>query len=474
MSMIVPVILCGGSGTRLWPLSRQAYPKQFLTLAAERPLLQSTVLRLEGLSDLAAPVAVCSDEHRFIVAEQLRGVGVTPAAIILEPVGRGTAPAVAMAALRVAEKGGDPLLLVLAADHVIRDEASFRAGVEAAVPAAEAGHLLTFGIAPTGPETGYGYIRFGGTLLGQARRVEQFVEKPDRPTAEAYVASGNYLWNSGMFLFRASAFLEELARFRPEILLSCRTAVTAAVTDLDFLRPEPEVFGACPSDSIDFAVMERTSRAGVVALNCGWSDVGSFSALWEAGTHDQSGNVLSGDVLAIDTRNSLVLAQRLVVTLAVEDMVVVDTPDAVLVASKDRVQDVRGIVERLRAAGRDEWKHHRKIHRPWGSYVSIDAAESFQVKRITVSPGATLSLQKHRHRAEHWVVVRGAARVTRGEEVFTLTENQSTYIPLGVVHRLENPGATPLELIEVQSGSYLGEDDIVRLEDAYGRTGPQP
>ena len=277
-----------------------------------------------------------------------------------------------------------------------------------------------------------------------------------------------------MFLFRASAFLEELARFRPEMLISCRAAVTGAVTDLDFLRPEPEAFRACLSESIDCAVMERTSRGGVVALNCGWSDVGSFSALWEAGTHDQSGNVLSGDVLAIDTRNSLVIAQRLMVTLAVEDMVVVDTPDAVLVASKDRVQDVRGIVERLRAAGRDEWKHHRKIHRPWGSYVSIDAAESFQVKRITVSPGATLSLQKHLHRAEHWVVVRGAARVTRGGEVFTLTENQSTYIPLGVVHRLENPGTTPLELIEVQSGSYLGEDDIVRLEDAYGRTGPQP
>ncbi|MGD1148933.1 MAG: mannose-1-phosphate guanylyltransferase/mannose-6-phosphate isomerase [Thermoanaerobaculaceae bacterium] len=473
MSTIVPVILCGGSGTRLWPLSREAYPKQFLALAAERPLLQATVLRLEGLSDIAAPMAVCSDEHRFIVAEQLRDVGVVPAAIILEPVGRGTAPAVAVAALRATAAGADPLLLVLAADHIIRDAASFRAGVVAAVPAAEAGHLLTFGIAPTAPETGYGYIRCGGTLLGEARRVEQFVEKPDRPTAEAYVASGNYLWNSGMFLFRASAFLEELARFRPEMLASCREALAGAKNDLDFLRPAPEALRACASDSIDYAVMERTARAGVVPLSCGWSDVGSFSALWETGLHDEFGNVLSGDVLAVDTKNSLVLAQRLVATLAVEDMVVVDTPDAVLVARKDRVQDVRGIVERLRAAGRDEWRHHRKIYRPWGSYVSIDAAERFQVKRITVSPGAALSLQKHHYRAEHWVVVQGTARVTRGDEVFTLVENESTYIPLGVIHRLENPGLIPLELIEVQSGSYLGEDDVVRLEDNYGRNEPE-
>jgi len=469
MTTLVPVILSGGSGTRLWPLSRDAYPKQFLALVGEHTLLQSTLLRVEGLEGAMEPILVCNDEHRFMVAEQLRQAGVQAAAVILEPIGRNTAPAITVAALYATSAAADPLLLVLPADHVVPDRAAFCRSVAAAVPAAETGYLLTFGVTPTSPETGFGYIRAGEAVDGQVLRVERFVEKPDRATAESYLAAGGYLWNSGMFLFRASVLLEELAAANPKMLAHCREALAGACADLDFLRLEAEAFRACPADSIDYAVMERTRRAGVIPLECGWSDVGSWSALWEAGERDGRGNVLEGDVLAVDTAGTYVRAERLVATVGVEDLVVVETPDAVLVAGRDCVAEIRSVVERLKAAGRSEWKHHRKVYRPWGAYDSIDRAERFQVKRITVNPGGVLSLQLHHRRAEHWVVVRGTARITRGDDVFTLSENESTFIPLGVVHRLENLGETPLELIEVQSGSYLGEDDIVRLEDVYGR-----
>ncbi|TCO80989.1 mannose-1-phosphate guanylyltransferase/mannose-6-phosphate isomerase [Plasticicumulans lactativorans] len=467
--MIVPVILSGGSGTRLWPLSRDAYPKQFLPLADARTMLQATASRVRGLAAVTPPLVVCNEEHRFMVAEQLREIGVQPTAVILEPVGRNTAPAVAVAALHVLAGGDDPLLLVLPADHVIADVAGFRAAVERAAAAAAAGFLITFGIVPTAAETGYGYIKAGAAAGEGVSRVERFVEKPDVATASAYVASGSYLWNSGMFLFRASRYLEELQRFNPAIVEACRAALASARADVDFLRLERAAFTACPSDSIDYAVMERTQTAAVTPLAVGWNDVGAWSALWDVGSRDEAGNVFCGDVYALDTRNTYVRADRLVATVGLDDAVIVETPDAVLVARRDRVQDVKKIVERLKAEGRGEWHHHRKVYRPWGAYDSIDNADRFQVKRISVKPGGALSLQMHHHRAEHWIVVKGTARITRGDETFLLTENQSTYIPLGITHRLENPGKIPLELIEVQSGAYLGEDDIVRFDDVYGR-----
>ncbi len=464
---MIPVILSGGSGTRLWPLSREAYPKQFLPLAGTDTMLQATWKRVEALAS-AAPLVVSNEDHRFMVAEQLRQAGCTPAAIVLEPVGRNTAPAIAVAALQAMRDGADPLLLVLPSDHVIGDEAGFRVAVSRATAAAEAGQLVTFGIVPTGPETGYGYIR---AAAGEGvRPVQQFVEKPDTATAGQYVAAGDYFWNSGMFLFRASVFLAELGRQQPDMLAACRSAWEQATRDADFVRLDKAAFAACPSDSIDYAVMEHTADAAVLPIDVGWNDVGSWAALWEVAEQDGNGNAHHGDVLARDCRNTLAWADgRLVAMLGLQDVVVVDTPDALLVAHKDHVQDVKQIVAQLKTAGRSEATSHRKVYRPWGSYDSIDTGERFQVKRITVKPGASLSLQMHHHRAEHWVVVSGTGRITRGDEVLMLSENQSTYIPLGVTHRLENPGRLPLELIEVQSGSYLGEDDIVRFDDVYGR-----
>lgn len=471
--MIIPVILSGGAGTRLWPLSRELYPKQLLPLAGAQTMLQETLCRLEGTADLGTPLVVCNEAHRFMVAEQLRSIGQPAAAILLEPVGRNTAPAVAVAALQAMADGGDPLLLVLPADHVIRDPAALRAAVAAAAQEAELGRLVTFGIVPTAAETGYGYIRARASLLAPASTalsVEAFVEKPDAQTARAYVDSGDYYWNSGMFLFRASSYLQQLEQLAPEILRCCRQSLAAAVADLDFIRLGAEAFAACPGNSIDYAVMEKTTAAAVIPLAAGWSDVGSWSALWEVGDKDPQGNVAQGDVLTAGAENCYLHAgSRLVAVVGLEAVVVVETADAVLVAAKDRVQEVKEIVAQLKRQGRGEALLHRRVNRPWGSYECIGDAPRYQVKKIVVNPGATLSLQLHHHRAEHWVVVRGTARVTRGEEVFVISENQSTYIPLGVVHRLENPGRIPLELIEVQSGSYLGEDDIERFTDSYGR-----
>lgn len=468
MSSIQPVILSGGSGTRLWPLSREAYPKQFLPLAGELTMLQATWQRVAPLA-ARGPLVIANEEHRFVAAEQLQQVGAEPAAIILEPVGRNTAPAIAVAALEATCDGADALLLVLPSDHVITDEAAFRSAVQAAAGAAEAGKLVTFGIVPTGPETGYGYIKAAD---GQGlRAVERFVEKPDLETASGYVASGQYYWNSGMFLFKASRYLQELERFQPEMLASSRQAWQQARRDADFTRLDKDAFTAVPSDSIDYAVMEKTAEAVVIPLDAGWNDVGSWTALRDVSQQDGDGNAHQGDVIAIDCRNTYAYAQRLVALVGLDDVIVVETDDAVLVGKADRMQEVKTVVAKLKAEGRSEATWHRKVYRPWGAYDSIDNGERFQVKRITVKPGGTLSLQMHHHRAEHWIVVSGTAEVTRGDEVILLSENQSTYIPLGVTHRLRNPGKLPLELIEVQSGSYLGEDDIVRFEDTYGRTG---
>lgn len=505
--MITPVILSGGAGSRLWPLSRELYPKQLLPLVSEATMLQETQLRLNGLENLLAPLVVCNESHRFMVAEQLRQAQVPAGAILLEPVGRNTAPAVAVAALQARKAGDDPVLLVLPADHVIIDGETFRNAVLYGAEFARAGKMVTFGIVPTKPETGYGYIRADrachsslvtchlpktkdqgpmandptaqavvtndqGPMTNDATgfTVAQFIEKPDLPTAESYLAAGDYFWNSGMFMFRASRYLEELEKFAPEMLACCREALNKAQRDLDFVRLDAAAFAACPKDSIDYAVMEKTAEAVVIPLDAGWSDVGSWSALWEVGTTDRDGNVVRGDVLTHDSRNCYLHATgRMVAAVGLEDHVVVETADAVLVARRDRAQEVKAIVDQLKQQGRGEALLHRKVNRPWGAYECIDASERFQVKRITVNPGASLSLQMHHHRAEHWIVVRGTARITRGEDTVILSENQSTYIPLGVQHRLENPGLIPLELIEVQSGSYLGEDDIVRFEDRYGR-----
>ncbi|GAB3306442.1 mannose-1-phosphate guanylyltransferase/mannose-6-phosphate isomerase [Luteimonas notoginsengisoli] len=467
-----PVLLSGGSGTRLWPLSREAYPKQFLALAGERTMLQDTWLRVATLAEGAAPIVVANEEHRFLAAEQLRQVGMEHAAIVLEPVGRNTAPAIAAAALQAAAQGDDPLLLVLPSDHVVRDVAAFQAAVRAAIPSALDGALVTFGIVPESAETGFGYIQSEAGQSGErgVRRVLRFVEKPDAATAQRYLDAGDHYWNSGMFLFRASRYLAELERFRPDILAAVRAALAAAQRDGDFIRLDKAAFAASPSDSIDYAVMEKTDRAMVLPVDIGWNDVGSWSALWDVSEQDAEGNARHGDVIAIDSHNSYAYARRLVALVGVDDLVVVETDDAVLVAHKDKVQQVKEVVARLKAEQRSHAILHREVHRPWGSYDSVDQDDGFQVKRIKVKPGARLSLQSHRHRAEHWIVVRGIARVTRDNDVFDLHANQSTYIPLGARHRLENPGTEMLELIEVQSGDYLGEDDIVRYEDVYGRS----
>ncbi|MCG7199144.1 mannose-1-phosphate guanylyltransferase/mannose-6-phosphate isomerase [Marinobacter pelagius] len=468
--MLHPVILAGGTGSRLWPLSRQLNPKQFLALVdRDQSMLQATLGRLSGVK-ASDPTIICNDEHRFLAAEQMRQAGCNEARIILEPVGRNTAPAIALAALEATAGGQDPVLLVLAADHLIADVGAFQQQVAVALPRAEQGKLITFGIVPTSPETGYGYIQRGSDAAEGAYEVSRFVEKPDLATAERYVASEEYLWNSGMFMFRASRYLEELGKFRPDILEACRAAMVATAKDMDFVRVDVDAFEACPEDSVDYAVMEQTKDAVVVPLDAGWSDIGSWSSLWSVSDRDAEGNALSGDVIAEETEDTLVRADnRLVATLGVRDLVVVETKDAVLVAHKDKVQNVKKVVERLKSDARHEHINHREVYRPWGIYDSIDNGHRYQVKRITVKPGQKLSLQMHHHRAEHWIVVSGTAKVTNGEKSYLVTENQSTYIPIGQVHTLENPGVINLELIEVQSGSYLGEDDIVRFEDRYGR-----
>ncbi|MGX9961259.1 mannose-1-phosphate guanylyltransferase/mannose-6-phosphate isomerase [Xanthomonas euvesicatoria] len=466
MSDVLPIILSGGSGTRLWPLSRESYPKQFLPLVGDKSMLQSTWLRAAPVAG-HAPIVVANEEHRFMAAEQLQQLGVKPSAILLEPKGRNTAPAIAVAALEATRDGADPLLLVLPSDHVIGNEAAFQAAVKVAADAAAQGKLVTFGIKPTAPETGYGYIKAGAGTGASA--VERFVEKPDLATAQSYLASGEYYWNSGMFLFRASRYLEELRKFHPAIADACQKAWENGKRDADFTRLDKDAFAASPSDSIDYAVMEKTADAVVVPLDAGWNDVGSWSSLLDVSSQDAQGNAHHGDVIQLDCQNTYAYGSRLIAMVGLEDVVVVETPDAVLVGHRDRIQEVKDVVSQIKTAGRSEATWHRKVYRPWGAYDSIDMGQRHQVKRITVRPGAVLSLQMHHHRAEHWIVVSGTAEVTRGEEVLLLTENQSTYIPLGVTHRLRNPGKLPLELIEVQSGSYLGEDDIVRFEDTYGR-----
>ena len=468
--MILPVIVAGGTGSRLWPLSRQLNPKQFLPLAdAEMSMLQATILRLRGLA-AATPQLICNEQHRFLAAEQLRQLDMEHASILLEPVGRNTAPAIALAALQACKDGQDPVLLVLAADHLIQDVPAFHASIQSALPLAQDGKLVTFGVVPDRAETGYGYIEKGPAVGTGGFAVNRFVEKPDLATACDYLASGNFFWNSGMFMFQASRYLHELERFQPQILAACRNALEGGTQDMHFTRVDSDVFAACPDDSIDYAVMEKTADAVMVPLDAGWSDIGSWSALWDVSPKDEHGNVFKGDVLSNESQNSYVHADsRLVTLVGVDDLVVVETKDAVLVAHKDKVQDVKKIVEQIKNGSRQEHVNHREVYRPWGMYDSIDNGHRYQVKRITVKPGAKLSVQMHHHRAEHWIVVSGTAKVTNGERTYLVCENESTYIPIGQIHALENPGVINLELIEVQSGSYLGEDDIVRFEDKYGR-----
>lgn len=465
---MIPVILSGGSGTRLWPLSRGQYPKQFLPLVSGKTMIQETLLRLNGVADLQPPIAVCNEDHRFMMAEQLREIGIRPSAIILEPVGKNTAPAVAMAALSASSE--DDVLLILPADHVIADTAVFHEAIRHAAELAQQDLLVTFGIVATAPETGYGYIKAADSAIGHGFKVAAFVEKPDVETAQRYIDSGDYFWNSGMFAFKAGCFLRELEKFNPQMLASCRQALAAAKTDLDFTRLDKAIFSSCPADSIDYAVMEKTDKAAVIPLNAGWNDVGSWSALWDVTGKDQAGNAIKGDVLAIDTVNSYIhSSSKLVAVVGVENLVVVETDDAVMVAAKDKVQDVKLVVDQLKALKRDEAQVHRKVYRPWGHYDLVDSGDRHHTKRIVVKPGAKLSLQKHHHRAEHWVVVKGTAWVHKDGQEVMVTENESIYIPVGAMHSLENPGVIPLEMVEVQSGSYLGEDDIVRYQDNYGR-----
>lgn len=465
---MIPVIISGGTGTRLWPLSRKNKPKQFLSLFGEFSLFQNTLTRLSGLEDLSEPLIVCNTDHRFMVAEQLQEIDLNAGDIILEPCARNTAPAIALAALRALNTGNDPLLLVLAADHVIHNVSAFHLAIEQAKKLAEQDKLVTFGIQPQSAHTGYGYIE--AVENDVPSDVKRFIEKPDLATAESYVAAGNFFWNSGMFLFKASTYINELQKFSPEMVSACKAALEKSVTDLDFIRIDADAFEQSPSDSIDYAVMEKTSKAMVVPLDAGWSDVGSWSSLWETFPQDENNNVLIGDVMIDSVHNSYIHSEnRLVTVLGLDDVVVVETHDAIMVAHKDQAQNVKNIVEALSQQDRKEVHTHRKCYRPWGSYDSVDIGERFQVKRITVNPGAALSLQMHYHRAEHWVVVSGTAEVTRNDEVILLGENESTFIPLGSVHRLRNPGRVPLEIVEVQSGSYLEEDDIVRLQDSYNR-----
>jgi len=466
-----PVVLAGGSGSRLWPKSRVALPKQFLALTSENTMLQETIARLDGI-DAHDPIVICNEAHRFLVAEQLRFKAINHGGILLEPVGRNTAPAIALSALHATASGEDPILLVLAADHLIRDNEAFHNAIKKAEKLAEQGMLVTFGVVPEKAHTGYGYIKVGKDI-GDGFEIDKFVEKPSLQVAEAYVDSGDYYWNSGMFMFRASRYLEELARYDNEMLKICKEAIETETADLEFIRVAQSVFAKCRDDSIDYAVMEKTDSAAMVPLDADWSDVGSWESLWETSEKDEQGNVVSGDVMLEDVNNSYINAeQRMVAVVGLDDVIVVETKDAVMVAHKNASQSVKNVVNQLKAEKRPEFEFHREVFRPWGSYDSIDNGDRFQVKRITVKPGEKLSVQMHHHRAEHWIVVSGSANVTINDKTQLVTENQSVYIPIGAVHALENPGKIPLELIEVQSGAYLGEDDIVRFSDRYGRVKP--
>ena len=469
--MIYPVILSGGSGSRLWPLSRKLRPKQLLSLVGEGTLLQQTVLRVSGQAAFEPPVVIANEEHRFIIAEQMREIGIAPKALLLEPVGRNTAPAVAVAALRLLQDERDALMVVMPSDHVVTDVSAFQAAVDRAAPAARAGYLVTFGIVPARVETGYGYIAPGDALpeCAEVHAVARFIEKPDAKSAECYVSAG-YLWNSGIFMFAAANFIDELERLRPDMVASCREALAGAKTDTDFVRLDKSAFANCPADSIDYAVMEHTKHGAVVPVSMGWSDLGAWNALWEISNKDADGNVIRGDVVAEQTHNCYLRSEAgLVAAVGIEDLVVVATDDAGMVAPLGRAQDVKALVERLTREGRTEAEAASTVHRPWGSYTSLHQGDRVQVKHIVVKPGERLSLQMHHHRAEHWIVVSGTAKVTCDDKVFLLGENESTFIPLGAKHRLENPGTIPLHVIEVQSGGYLSEDDIVRFEDSYGR-----
>ena len=470
--MLLPVIMAGGTGSRLWPMSRELYPKQFLRLYGQRSMLQETVLRLDDV-DAREPVVICNQEHRFLVAEQLRQINKLSHNIILEPVGRNTAPAIALAALSAIENGDDPILLVLAADHIINNKLAFHQAIKSAFKFALQGRLVTFGIVPTGPETGYGYIHRGQeeTLDEQiAYQVSRFVEKPNKETAESYIASGEYYWNSGMFMFRAKKYLEELEKFRPDILDACKAAIQGCKESDEFIKVDRDLFIACPDESVDYAVMEKTTDAVVVGFDADWSDVGSWSALWEVSPKDDKGNVLTGDTFLHNANNCYINTdEKLIAAIGVDDLVIINTKDAVLVVNKDQVQDVKKVVEYLKANHRSEYKRHREIYRPWGRCDVVVQTERFNVNRITVKPGAAFSMQMHHHRTEHWVILSGTGEVTIKDQKFLLTENQSTFIPIGAQHRLENPGKIPLELHEIQSGSYLGDDDIIRIKDQYGR-----
>ena len=470
--MLLPVIMAGGTGSRLWPMSRELYPKQFLRLYGQHSMLQETITRLTGL-ETHEPMVICNEEHRFLVAEQLRQLGKLSRNIILEPVGRNTAPAIALAAIQATQNGDDPLMLVLAADHIINNHTAFHDAIGVAEKYAQADHLVTFGIVPNVPETGYGYIQRGepvATDSDSPYRVARFVEKPDRERAEAYLASGDYYWNSGMFMFRAKKYLSELAKYRPDILEACRKAVAAADCSSDFISIPHDIFCECPDESVDYAVMEHTADAVVVGLDADWNDVGSWSALWDVSPKDERGNVLTGDAWTHNTQNCYINSdEKLVAAVGVENLVIVSTKDAVLVMNKDRAQDVKKAVEFLKANQRSEYKRHREIYRPWGRSDVVVQTPRFNVNRITVKPGGALSLQMHHHRAEHWVILSGTGQITMNGKQFLLTENQSTFIPIGAEHSLENPGKIPLEVLEIQSGSYLGEDDIIRIKDQYGR-----
>ena len=463
---ITPVILSGGSGTRLWPLSRKQHPKQYLSLADEQTMLQATIQRLQGLENLGCPIVICNQEHRFLVAEQLQQINIEKPMIILEPEGKNTAPAIAAAAHYIK----DGLMLILPADHIIQDTQAFHQSINIAIKQAEQDKLVTFGITPVEPNTGYGYIEKSSEMVDQICKIKRFVEKPDLETAKQYLKDGNYLWNSGMFLFTAQNYLKELNKYNAKISESCKQAIEKAKQDYDFLRLDSAAFSESPADSIDYAVMEKTENAAVVPLDAGWNDIGNWSALYQIGEKDKNNNVIKGNAITTETTNSYINANHhMIATIGIDDLIIVDTADATLVASKDKTQQVKQIVEQLQQQNRTEEQLHRKVYRPWGWYDTIDNGHRFKVKRICVTPGATLSLQKHHHRAEHWIIVKGTAKITNGNKTELLTENQSTYIPIGTTHRLENPGKLLLEMIEVQSGSYLGEDDIERIEDNYGR-----